>query len=91
LEVLVGPAICGKCYEVPVEMRDEVETRLPGSACITADGTAGLDLRAGIVRQLRDLGVGTIELDERCTREDPELFSHRREAPTGRFAAVIRQ
>ena len=91
LEVLVGPAICGKCYEVPVEMRDEVEARLPGSACLTADGTAGLDLRAGIVRQLRDLGVGTIELDERCTREDPELFSHRREAPTGRFAAVIRQ
>ncbi len=91
LEVLVGPAICGKCYEVPEQMRDEVDALLPGSACVTSDGTAGLDLRAGIVRQLTALGVRSVELDERCTREDPDLFSHRRSAPTGRFAAVIRQ
>ncbi len=91
LEALVGPAICGKCYEVPEHMRDEVDARLPGSACTTSAGTAGLDLRAGIIGQLRALGVGTIELDARCTREDPELFSHRRSAPTGRFAAVVRQ
>ncbi len=90
LEVFVGPAICGLCYEVPSQMRDEVEERLPGSACVTSAGTAGLDLRAGIVRQLGTSGVAAVELDRRCTREDPDLFSHRRSAPTGRFAAVIR-
>jgi polyphenol oxidase len=91
LEVIVGPAICGRCYEVPAAMRDDVESHLPGSACVTNEGTPGLDLRAGLLRQLRDAGVGSIEVDPRCTREDPDLFSHRRSAPTGRFAAVIWQ
>jgi len=90
MEILIGPAICGRCYEVPPRMRDEVEGRLPGSACDTAQGTPGLDLRAGIARQLRAAGVVLVEVDERCTREDPELFSHRRSAPTGRFAGVVR-
>ncbi len=89
--VVVGPAICGSCYEVPEQMRDAVEASLPGSACTTSEGTAGLDLRAGITRQLRESGVVDIQLDPRCTKEDPELFSHRRSAPTGRFAGFIRQ
>ena len=91
LEVVLGPAICGRCYEVPEAMRDEVDAQLPGSACVTSDGTAGLDLRAGLIRQLRGLGVGSVVVDERCTREDPDLFSHRGSAPTGRFAGVIRR
>ncbi len=91
MEVVVGPAICGSCYEVPARMRDEVDAFLPGSATITRDGTAGLDLRAGLIRQLRDIGVGTVSIDSRCTREDPDLFSHRGSAPTGRFAAVVMQ
>ena len=91
VEVVVGPAICGSCYEVPDQMRDAVEASLPGSACTTSDGTAGLDLRAGITRQLRESGVVDIHLDRRCTKEDPELFSHRRSSPTGRFAGFIRQ
>jgi YfiH family protein len=90
VQVLLGPAICGNCYEVPSEMRDDVEARLPGAACTTADGTPGLDLRAGILGQLRAAGVGLVEIDGRCTREDSELFSHRRSAPTGRFAGVVR-
>lgn len=89
-QILIGPAICGRCYEVPPQMRDEVESQLPGSACETEKGTAGLDLRAGIARQLRAAGVVLVEVDKRCTREDPELFSHRRSAPTGRFAGVVR-
>lgn len=90
LEVLLGPAICGRCYEVPSAMRDEVDSRLPGSAAVTATGTAGLDLRAGLSRQLTDMGVRAVEVDGRCTREDPDLFSHRRSARTGRFAGVVR-
>lgn len=89
IEVLLGPAICGACYEVPAAMRDEVEATLPGSASVTRQGTPGLDLRAGLARQLRDAGVRTVTVDPRCTREDDELYSHRRGAPTGRFAGLI--
>lgn len=91
IDALIGPAICGRCYEVPAAMRDDVESRLPGSASVTADGTAGLDLRAGIAVQLRAAGVASVTVDNRCTREDLMLYSHRRAAPSGRFAAVVRQ
>ncbi len=89
VEVLVGPAVCGECYEVPAAMRDEVEATLPGSACRTAIGSPGLDLRAGLVRQLRTVGIAGLRVDPRCTMSDPELYSHRRGAPTGRFAGLI--
>jgi polyphenol oxidase len=88
VEVLLGPAVCGECYEVPSEMRDEVEAALPGSAATTRIGTPGLDLRAGLRRALADLGVTRVDTDTRCTFEDDQLFSHRRAQPTGRLAAV---
>ncbi|MDN5919838.1 MAG: peptidoglycan editing factor PgeF [Pseudonocardia sp.] len=88
LEVLLGPAVCGRCYEVPAAMRDEVEAALPGSASRTRTGTAGLDLRAGLTRRLADLGVTRVGTDPRCTMEDPDLFSHRRDGRCGRHAAV---
>lgn len=89
IDVLLGPAICGSCYEVPGELRDEVEATLPGSAATTSAGTPGLDLRAGLARQLREVGIGAVVLDPRCTFTDPDLFSHRGSAPTGRFAGLI--
>ncbi|MBW0102610.1 peptidoglycan editing factor PgeF [Pseudonocardia sp. KRD291] len=88
IEVLLGPAVCGRCYEVPAAMRDEVEAVLPGSASRTRTGTAGLDLRAGLTRRLADLGVTRVGTDPRCTMEDPDLFSHRRDGRCGRQAAV---
>jgi YfiH family protein len=88
VEVLLGPAVCGECYEVPAEMRDEVEAALPGSASTTRVGTPGLDLRAGLRRRLAALGVTRVDTDTRCTFEDDQLFSHRRAQPTGRLAAV---
>lgn len=89
IEVLLGPAACGRCYEVPAAMRDEVEAALPGAACTTGRGTPGLDLRAGLTRRLRERGVAGVAVDKRCTITDPELYSHRRQAPTGRLAGVV--
>ncbi|MBI5337497.1 MAG: peptidoglycan editing factor PgeF [Mycolicibacterium rufum] len=89
ISVLLGPAVSGRNYEVPAEMADEVERALPGSRTTTARGTPGLDLRAGIAAQLRTLGITAIDVDPRCTVDDPALFSHRRDAPTGRLASVI--
>ena len=89
VSVLLGPAVSGANYEVPAAMADEVEAALPGSRVQTAAGTPGLDLRAGIARQLTELGVRSIDVDPRCTVADPTLFSHRRDAPTGRIASVV--
>ncbi|MGB9225755.1 laccase domain-containing protein, partial [Mycobacterium sp.] len=89
ISALLGPAVSGANYEVPAAMADEVEAALPGSRTTTSAGTPGLDLRAGIACQLRDLGVASIDVDPRCTVADPTLFSHRRSAPTGRLASLV--
>lgn len=88
IEVLLGPAVCGECYEVPAAMQADVEAHLPGSATKTRKGTPGLDIRAGLWQQLADAGVAKIGIDPRCTVEDKTLFSHRREGTTGRLAAL---
>src|SRR6478752_3531582 len=89
ISVLLGPSVSGRNYEVPAAMAAEVEAALPGSRTTTSRGTPGLDLRAGIARQLRELGVAAIDADPRCTVDDRNLFSHRRDAPTGRLASVV--
>ncbi|BBZ29126.1 laccase domain protein [Mycolicibacterium madagascariense] len=89
VSVLLGPAVSGRNYEVPDAMADEVEAALPGSRTTTSRGTAGLDLRAGIAKQLADVGVASVGVDPRCTFDDPALFSHRRGAPTGRLASLV--
>jgi len=89
ISVLLGPAVSGRNYEVPESMAAEVEASLPGSRTTTSRGTPGLDLRAGIARQLRGLSITAIDIDRRCTVEDRNLFSHRRDAPTGRLASLV--
>lgn len=89
ISVLLGPAVSGRNYEVPPAMADAVEATLPGSRAVTAAGTAGLDLRAGIARQLKALGITAIDVDPRCTVADPALFSYRRDGRTGRLASLV--
>ena len=89
ISVLLGPAVSGLNYEVPQQMADDVESRLPGSRTTTPAGTPALDLRAGIARQLIGAGVTAIDIDPRCTFADENLFSHRRCAPTGRLASLV--
>lgn len=89
IQALLGPAAAGESYEVPAEMAADVEAHLPGSATTTAKGTPGLDIRAGIVRQLMSVGVTHIDADPRDTITDDAFFSHRREGTTGRQAGVI--
>lgn len=86
---VIGPAICGGCYEVPAEMRDDIDRLVPGSGCLTRAGTPGLDLSAGAEHQLRALGVGDVRRTGICTREDERFFSHRRDGVTGRSAGVV--
>ncbi|WP_433478456.1 peptidoglycan editing factor PgeF [Spirillospora sp. CA-142024] len=85
----IGPAACGRCYEVPARMRDEVAATVPAAYATTSKGTPGLDIRAGVAEQLASAGVTAVDADPRCTIEDPGLFSYRREGNTGRFAGYV--
>ena len=86
---LLGPAVCGSCYEVPEEMQREVARVAPAAAVRTRQGTPGLDLRAGIADGLHRAGVTQVVHDPRCTVEDRFLFSHRRDGTTGRQAGLV--
>jgi YfiH family protein len=86
---LLGPAVCGECYEVPAAMQAEVARIAPETAVRTRTGTAGLDLRAGVAQVLRKAGISEVVHDPRCTVEDPHLYSHRRDGVTGRQAGLV--
>ena len=89
ITVFLGPTICGSCYEVPPELQARTAERTPEAASTTRQGTTGVDMLAAVTAQLRRAGVDNITSDGRCTLESTELFSHRRDAPTGRFASFI--
>jgi YfiH family protein len=86
---LLGPAVCGACYEVPAAMQADVARVAPAAAVPTRSGTPGLDLRAGIQDTLRKAGIPEVVQDPRCTVEDRSLFSHRRDGVTGRQAGLV--
>ena len=86
---LLGPAVCGECYEVPAAMQADVARVAPGAAVRTRQGTPGLDLRAGVAEILGRAGIPEVVQDPRCTVEDPLLFSHRRDGVTGRQAGLV--
>jgi len=84
----VGPAICGRCYEVPAAMQADVVAVVAEATSTTSAGTAGLDLPAAVRAQLVDAGIDITNDAADCTREDPRYYSHRRDGVTGRFAMV---
>ncbi len=89
VSALLGPAVCGACYEVPAAMQTEVAAVTPAAAVRTRRGTPGLDLRAGLAEMLARAGVTDVVHDPRCTVEDRQLFSHRRDGVTGRQAGLV--
>lgn len=88
LRAQLGPSICGRCYEVPAAMQDEVASVVPETRTSTRAGTPGLDLPAGVRAQLHAGGVAAVQVSETCTAEDPAYFSYRRDGVTGRFAGI---
>lgn len=88
LNAVVGPSVCGRCYEVPAAMRDDAARVAPASVAVSWTGTPAIDVAAGVVSQLHDLDV-PVEWIPGCTRESDRLYSHRRDPGTGRFAGLI--
>ena len=85
----LGPAICGKCYEVSQDIFDEVVASHPAAATRTSANTPSLDLVAGLITDLKSLGIKSIDNQSRCTVESDDLFSYRRSATTGRQAGLV--
>jgi polyphenol oxidase len=82
LRVVLGPAICGACYEVS----PDVHVRLTGRA---VDAPSCVDLRAVIADQARALGVRDVVVDPRCTRCDNDRFYSHRAGDAGRQLGVM--
>ncbi len=89
MHAVIGPHICGGCYEVPPELRDRIAGKVPESGCVTRKGTAGVDVGAGVEAQLARAGVAAVASDPQCTAETPSLYSYRRDGRTGRLAGLI--
>ena len=89
VSAVVGPSVCGRCYEVPLDMREDAAAVSPESRAVTWTGTPAIDVAAGVVAQLRAAGVDDVTWVPGCAREDEALFSYRRDGTTGRFAGVI--
>ena len=88
LHAILGPSICGSCYEVPFQMQQDVIAEHPRAFATTRKGTPGLDLSKALIAELVAAGV-SYEASTICTFEDDLYFSHRRQNPTGRFAGVV--
>jgi YfiH family protein len=84
----LGPSICGACYEVPADLRDEVSAVVPSAWATTTWGTPALDLPAGAASQLEAEGA-VIEYRGPCTLETESLYSYRRDQRSGRFVGLV--
>ncbi|MFF2011322.1 peptidoglycan editing factor PgeF [Streptomyces sp. NPDC058195] len=84
-----GPAVCGRCYEVPAEMRADVARSVPAAWSETRWGTPAVDVTAGVHAQLEALGVVDRRASPVCTLESGDHFSYRRDRVTGRLAGYV--
>ncbi|MFJ3896403.1 peptidoglycan editing factor PgeF [Streptomyces sp. NPDC090083] len=84
-----GPAVCGRCYEVPADMRADVAAVEPAAHAETSWGTPAVDVTAGAHAQLDRLGVRDRAQSPVCTRESDDHFSYRRDRTTGRLASYV--
>lgn len=84
-----GPAVCGRCYEVPEAMRAEVAAVEPAAHAETSWGTPAVDVSAAVHAQLDRLGVRDRQASPVCTRESNDHFSYRRDRTTGRLAGYV--
>ncbi|XVX21616.1 polyphenol oxidase family protein [Actinomycetota bacterium] len=88
IEATVGPSVCGRCYEVPDQMRAEAAEVAPESSARSWTGTPAIDVASGVVAQLHGHGVAVTWVPG-CSRESADLFSYRGDKAAGRYAGVI--
>jgi copper oxidase (laccase) domain-containing protein len=82
LRVLLGPAICGACYEVSPDVYAQLTGRAVGRP-------TPVDLRAVIASHARALGVREVLATDACTRCDNEVYYSHRAGDAGRQVGVL--
>jgi hypothetical protein len=82
LHVHLGPAICGRCYEVG----PDVFERLTGWSTVRS---RHIDLRALLAEQAKSLGVRAVTASAWCTRCDNDRFFSHRAGDASRQVSVI--
>ena len=82
LRVHLGPAICGKCYEVS----PDVYRLLTGKE---VSAPTAVDLRSLLAARARELGVGHVSVSPWCTRCHNDRFFSHRAGDSGRQIAVL--
>jgi len=92
IDVLIGPGICGHCYQVGDDVAQQFSARYGREDRYLASdrGDIHLDLEAVLRLQLEDAGVAPerIRAAGWCTREQDRWFSHRG-GRVGRFLSVV--
>lgn len=84
----IGPAVCGKCYDVYENVACEIRESFPDIAedvLAKNNGRIYLDIQKLMSLQLAKEGVRNVEVAEICTFENPDFYSYRRDKETGRF------
>lgn len=83
---VIGPSICGTCYEVSLELAQLISAAHPASAV----DERHIDLAVGVSAALEQQGVQVQRIDG-CTYESQDLFSYRRAQgqPTGRGGLAV--
>jgi polyphenol oxidase len=82
LAMHLGPAICGRCYEVSADVREQ----LTGQPATRA---GNVDLRSLIADHAAEMGVQKITVSSSCTRCDNDRFFSHRAGDAGRQIGVI--
>jgi len=82
IRIHLGPAICGRCYEVSADVRSEL-TGQP------ANRAGNVDLRSLIAEHAQEAGVRSITVSEMCTTCDNDRFFSHRAGDAGRQLGVI--
>ena len=88
ITAVVGPSICGQCYEVSEDIFEEVSTKFPLAASTTSEGSFALNLSRALIELLQKSDVRVVD-EGRCTVEDSALYSYRRDGVTGRQVGVV--
>ena len=82
IHVHLGPAICGRCYEVSADVVRQLTGR-------NVPAPESVDLRAIIADHARAAGVRTVTASSSCTRCDNDRFFSHRAGDPGRQLGVI--
>jgi polyphenol oxidase len=82
LHLHLGPAICGRCYEVSADVHAQLTGR-------TVDAPTTVDLRAIIADHAHAAGVRHVTTSAFCTRCDNDRFYSHRAGDAGRQLGVM--